>query len=120
MERKGEVNISPRYSRDDYHILNLSAQSSESDWEKAIDIFKDRIQGRYFDQIDLLSCDINANGFAIMALTCLLIEALYQFENGLKETKGANREKYASFLRQMDPISFGVGPVAENFYTDIR
>lgn len=120
METKGEINISPQYSREDYHKLNLSATSDSSIWECAVDIFKDRIQGRYINQIDLLSNDINANGFTIMALNCLLIEALYQFENGLKETKGSNKEVYSNYLKQIDPISFGVGTVAEDFYSNIR
>lgn len=120
METKGEVNISPQYSRDDYHKLKLSETSSKCDWERAVDILKDRIQGRYINQIDLLSNDINANGFAIMALNCLLIEALYQFENGLKETKNSNKKEYANFLKQMDSIAFSVGSVAEDFYTHIR
>jgi hypothetical protein len=120
VEAKGEINISPQYSRDDYLNLNLSITSSSLDWETAVDIFKDRIQGRYLNQIDLLSCDINANGFAIMALNCLLIEALYQFEHGLKETKGSNKEKYAGYLKTMDAASFNTGTVAEDFYTNIR
>jgi hypothetical protein len=60
METKGEVNISPQYSRDDYHNLKLSETSSTPDWERAVNIFVDRIQGRYINQIDLLSNDINA------------------------------------------------------------
>ncbi len=120
METKGEVNISPQYSRDDYHNLKLSETSSTPDWECAVNIFVDRIQGRYINQIDLLSNDINANGFAIMALNCLLIEALYQFENGLKETKNSNKKEYANFLRQIDSTAFSVGSVAEDFYTHIR
>lgn len=120
METKGEVNISPQYNRDDYHNLKLSITSSESDWECAVSILKDRMRGRYINQIDSLSNDINANGFAIMALNCLLIEALYQFENGLKETKSSNKEKYANFLKQMDSASFSVGTVAEDFYTHVR
>ena len=120
METKGEVNISPQYSRDDYHSLKLSETSSKPDWECAVKIFVDRIQGRYINQIDLLSNDINANGFTIMALNCLLIEALYQFENGLKETKNSNKKEYSDFLKQMDSTAFSVASVAEDFYTHIR
>lgn len=47
METKGEVNISPRYNRDDYYNLKLSVTSSESDWKYAVNILKDRIQGIY-------------------------------------------------------------------------
>ena len=120
METKGEVNISPQYCRDDYHNLKLSVTSCESNWECAVNILKDRIQGRYINQIDLLSNDINSNGFAIMALNCLLIEALYQFENGLKETKKSNKKEYANFLKKLDAVSFSDGSTAEDFYTHIR
>ena len=120
METKGEVRISPRYSRDDYHMLNLAIMSDDLVWERAVDIFIDRIQGRYLNQIDSLSCDINANGFAIMALNCLLVEALYQFENGLEKTEKGNKAAYAKFLKRLDPVSFCDVALAEEFYTNIR
>lgn len=120
MEAKGEINISPQYSRDDYHVLNLSLSSDDSAWNSAVNILRDRIQGRYIDQIDMLSGDINTNGFTIMALNCLLIEALYQFENGLKETKSSNKENYAKFLRKMDSNAFYNDEIAKKFYTNIR
>lgn len=119
MESKGEVNISPRYKKEDYLCLNLSEQSSDRDWNKAIDILKDRIEGRYFNQIDLLSHDINANGFTIMALNCLLIEALYQFKEGKKQT-GNNKVEYSTFLTQAFPGEFNTKHLAQRFYSDIR
>ena len=88
METKGEVNISPNYNKDSYLNLNLTLQSSEADWNTAVAILKDRIEGRYINQIDLLSNDVNANGFTIMALNCLLIETLFQFRDGEEETTG--------------------------------
>ena len=66
METKGEINISPNYNKDSYLELSLSLQSSEADWNTAIAILKDRIEGRYINQIDLLSDDVNANGFTII------------------------------------------------------
>ena len=121
METKGEVRISPKYSRDDYHKLKLSPTSDNTTWETAVNIFRDRINGRYLNQIDLLSKDINANGFTIMALNCLLIEAFYQFENGLDETeKRQNKEKYSSFLKKIDSVSFNNVTLAEDFYSYIR
>lgn len=121
METKGIIKISPKYGKSDYHKLKLSLNSDESSWKAAIDIFKDRIQGRYLNQIDLLSCDINANGFAIMAINCLLIETLYQFENGLEKTEERkNKEKYTDFLKKMDSVSFDSDTKAESFYFNIR
>lgn len=121
METKGEVNISPNYNKDSYLNLNLTLQSSESDWNTAIAILKDRIEGRYINQIDLLLNDVNANGFTIMALNCLLIETLYQFKMGKDKTPNRkNKEVYSDFLMQEFPYEFRTENIANSFYTNIR
>ena len=121
METKGEINISPNYNKDSYLKLNLSLCSCESDWKKAIEIIMDRIEGRYLNQIDLLSDDVNANGFTIMALNCLLIETLYQFKEGKDRTPSRhNKEAYSDFLMQEFPCVFNTQNIAESFYSNIR
>lgn len=121
METRGEVNISPNYNKDSYLNLNLTLQSNEADWNTAVAILKDRIEGRYINQIDLLSNDVNANGFTIMALNCLLIETLYQFKEGKDKTPARqNKEVYSDFLMQEFPREFNSQRIAESFYTDIR
>lgn len=79
------VKISPNFSLQEWKNLNLDDNNSE-DWNKAIAIFQDRIEGRYLKQIDVLVDRIFA-GFAIMSLTCLLIEMLEQFYEGKKKTE---------------------------------
>lgn len=121
MESKGEINISPNYSKEDYLNLNLSIHSCESNWREAITILKDRIEGRYLNQIELLSNDINVNGFTIMALNCLLIETLYQFKEGKDKTPSRrNKEAYSDFLMQEFPHVFNTQSIAESFYSNIR
>lgn len=120
METKGEINISPNYNKDSYLNLNLILQSSESDWNTAVAILKDRIEGRYFNQIDLLSNDVNANGFTIMALNCLLIETLFQFRDGEEETPRPNSKTYPAFLLQEFSSVFRDQKTAKSFYTNIR
>lgn len=120
METKGEINISPNYSKKDYLDLNLSVQSCDADWIAAIAILRDRIEGRYFNQIDLLSDDINSNGFTIMALNCLLIETLFQFRDGEEETPRPNSKTYPVFLLQEFPSAFRDQKIAKSFYTNIR
>ena len=66
METKGKVNISPNYNKGSYLNLNLTLQSREFDWNAAVTIFTDRIEGRFLNQVDLLLNDVNANGFTIM------------------------------------------------------
>ena len=119
MESKGEVYISPKYRKIDYQKLNLSPDSDEN-WEMAVKIFKDRIQGRFLNQIHLLEGDINTNGFAIMALDCLLIETLLQFRFGYEETKPKNKDAYSDFLCQNFPNIFDSKSKAERFYSEIR
>ena len=121
METKGEIKLSPKYKKDDYSKLNLNANSDDQVWDQAIEIIKDRIYGRYFNQIDLLSNDINANGFAIMALNCLLIETLLQFRDGKAETPAKNNKAtYSNFLIEEFSSAFDTQPKAGRFYTDIR
>ena len=121
MEAKGEINISPNYNKEDYLNLNLSIHSCEANWREAIKILKDRIEGRYLNQIELLSNDINVNGFAIMALNCLLIETLYQFKEGKDKTPSHhNKEVYSDFLMQEFPLVFNTQNIAESFYSNIR
>ena len=120
METRGEVNISPNYNKDSYLNLNLTLQSSEADWNTAVAILKDRIEGRYINQIDLLSNDVNANGFTIMALNCLLIETLFQFRDGEEETPRPNSKTYPAFLLQEFSTAFINQKTAKSFYKNIR
>ena len=60
--------------------------------------------------------DVNRNGFAIMALLCLLIETLYQFRDGLTAAQPRkNRESYVNFLRLNLPDVFDRAQKAECF-----
>ena len=121
MESQGEIYISRRYRKRDYSNLKLAIGSNPQKWNTAVDILRDRIYGRFFDQINLLSGDIEANGFAIMALNCLLIETLIQFKDGIRQIPPKqNQKEYASFLCAAFPNDFENQEVAKRFYQDIR
>ena len=84
------IKISPAFFQKDWTDLDLSKNNIEN-WNKAIEIFKDRIEGRYFKQIEVLDKNKDRDiglfsGFAIMSLTCLLIETIEQFWTGNIET----------------------------------
>ena len=113
--------ISPLYTRDDYINLNLRINSSLQIWHRAINIMKDRIEGRFLRPIEnLLESDPNANGFAAMALGCLLIEALMQFRNGFPESEPyGNKTEYTQFLYTYFNHIFDRYS-SRRFYTDIR
>jgi hypothetical protein len=84
------IKISPKFYRKDWTELDLNGNNIVN-WRKAIEIFKDRIEGRYFKQIQVLDSNPDReiglySGFAIMSLTCLLMETLEQFWNGNVQT----------------------------------
>lgn len=145
MERNGIGMISLHYSAQNYIDLNLSVEkSSKEDWNTAINILKERFEERYFSTIHYLSYDLKKrrktiekfekNGFAIMALNCLLIDTFYQFEYGLESSSELNPVTldtgvglhYKTFLRIKFPQLFAFQPsignkdLADLFYTDIR
>jgi hypothetical protein len=76
------IQISPKYSVADWVALDLS---KEKDWKKAIAIIADRLDGRFFKMVERIQ-DEDFSGFAVLALDCLLIEALQQFKTGVEET----------------------------------
>jgi hypothetical protein len=100
------IYISPNYTPEDYITLRLGINSSNKDWEKAIDIFSDRVYGRYLNAIDMLlekTQNFPENNidfsFSSMALMCLLIETLHQFYNGVDETEWRRHEEaFMNFL----------------------
>lgn len=120
MEYQGEVYISPKYKKKDYLELNLAIESDSVQWKKAVEMFSDRINGRFFKQIDLLLTDIKNNSFAIMALNCLLVETLSQFKEGIAGTDGNNKKAYTQFLQKEFFTEFDSVSKAELFYSNIR
>jgi len=95
------MEISPRYNARNWTSLTFSA---EEDWQKAVDIFEDRIRGRFLDIIACIESHAYA-GFAVLALDCLLIETLQQFREGKHETPSGQAKQY--FVRFLTQTSFG-------------
>jgi hypothetical protein len=99
----GDYAISPKYKASDWKALDLSTEGS-ADWKRAVDIFNDRLHGRFLSPIEAVrshaDCDIQEfSGFAIVAIDCLLIETLNQFKMGVDETpSGQHGECFATFL----------------------
>ena len=111
------MRISPEYNVDDWNSLTFS---TEDEWQKAIDIFEDRIRGRFLDMIGAIEAHEYA-GFAVMALDCLLIETLQQFREGEKRTpNGKSEEYFVQFLADTSFKDFFTPEMAKMFYKQIR
>ncbi|MBA7632209.1 hypothetical protein ES703_39752 [subsurface metagenome] len=110
--------ISPRYTDGDWRKLTFS---TDDEWQRAIDIFEDRIRGRFLNHISHIEGDTFA-GFAVLALDCLLIETLQQFREGVPRTP--KRQTKTFFVRFLTKTSFGSyftnKKLAEMFYEQIR
>ena len=128
-----EILISPNYKIRDYTELDLRIDSDQEIWNKAIDIFKDRVEGRFLLLIQELSDRARFDyksfeySFSSMALCCLLIETLFQFYKGLDETKrvygrqGMNVDAFKHFFRESEFFSPHISDIESKiFYKDIR
>lgn len=78
-----------------------SVEWDRVEWETAINVFEDRIYGRFLNFISMIERKRYA-GFAVMALDCLLIETLQQFFDGKDESARSG----ASFRRFLTTSSF--------------
>jgi hypothetical protein len=93
---------------EDWRRLNLGSNDdfgNEKDWEMAIQIFEDRIKGRFIDAITILKNEDDKGkqrrfGFAIMSLICLLIETLAQFYEGIPSSQRTSNKGYKDFLSE--------------------
>ena len=111
--------ISPKYTKQQYLALNLAMNSDDQTFDQAIEIFEDRIIGRFLEQINLLKDDCCKNGFSIMALECLLVETFAQFYRGLEDTIGVSQQEYTDFLVNC-LTCFRTKTIANKFYSYIR
>ena len=63
------------------------------------------------------------SGFAIMALSCLMIEALESFRNGWKNTNGKSKKAFISFFKYAEGNKLKLGifyKFADDFYKGVR
>jgi len=118
--------ISPRYRADDWRRLDLNSPTNP-DWMTAVDIFLDRLCGRFLTPIEAIinhpDCEIQEfSGFTIIAIDCLLIETLNQFYRGTDETVGRHEDAFWDFFRgsRFFKNEFDTKQKAEIFYRHFR
>lgn len=112
----GPLRISPSYTADDWFQL---ASDVKADWARAVEMLRDRIHGRYLDHAR--NClQSETSGFVVLAIDCILIEAMEQFRQGIVDGRGQSRDLIRSFLAgpRFQPHFSSVA--ANAFYVDIR
>ncbi|HEC36343.1 MAG TPA: hypothetical protein ENI39_07400 [Anaerolineae bacterium] len=94
--------------------------STEEGWQRGVDIFEDRISGRFLGIVEAIQ-GYEFSGFAVMALDCLLIETLQQFYEGKAETpRGQSGKYFRRFLTRTSFSEFFDTKKADVFYSSIR
>src|SRR5947209_4424780 len=121
--------ISPSYTFQDWRDLRpkLDEEFKPELWRKAVEIFSDRIQNRFFKPVRLLQDSPETAtagfGFAIMALDCLLVDTLQAFREGRVSGNQlqSTSESFIEFLRRPGFRSeFRSRRPADDFVTYIR
>lgn len=121
------IRISPIYYQKDWNDLSL-VNRDPPDWDVAIKIFEDRMEGRFLKQIELLDKNPNRKigvfaGFAIMSLDCLFIETLEQFHKGkIRTGQGMDKKAFFDFFQRSSKFKmfFNTQAKATIFYQQIR
>lgn len=111
------MRISRNYEVSDWTNLSFT---SEADWQRAVEILKDRLETRYLEHIREL-LPRKTSGFVVLALDCALIETLEQFRRGKRNTPQREGQNY--FVSFLTTSRFGqhfTVDRAKIFYTQIR
>jgi hypothetical protein len=89
-------------------------------WSKKPTFLEQRLRERYIDPVERLDPG-DKNGFTLMALSCLMIETLESFYQGLGSTLGKSKECFELFFaRQRRFKSIQDAGLAVSFYLDVR
>jgi hypothetical protein len=109
--------ISRNYKVDDWKALTFK---TEDDWQKALVIFRDRMETRYLEHIRRI-LGHHTSGFAAMALDCAVIETMEQFRRGEPKTPyGEGKKYFVSFLTETSFSPDVSKRKARIFYKNIR
>lgn len=97
-----DFEIAPRVKNTDWQALSLVPESEGSAWNKAVVMFRKRVD-RFIEPVNALtnSADkriIVFSGFAIMALDCLLIETLQSFRTGRSNPVRTNDKQSSKMI----------------------
>ncbi|MEO8150335.1 MAG: hypothetical protein ABI723_22060 [Bacteroidia bacterium] len=93
--------ISSYDTNDTWTKLNL-ADNNSADWDKAVKIFKDRFETRFFKPLNALIKHQDEkikfySGFTVLAIDCLLIETFNQFYHGIDESEDKFKRNCKTF-----------------------
>ncbi|TRB19701.1 hypothetical protein [Rhizobium rhizogenes] len=126
------LQISPKYTVAFWRDLDLDPDNpKQDDWLKAIDVLRDRIEGRFIKPAQTLIDVDKASkqhtfGFAILALDCLILETIQGFTQGVTNHTGQSGPLFRAFLSNWQPfvaclgVDMAATTKADEFYKQGR
>jgi hypothetical protein len=109
--KKHDIKLSSRHTIADY--ARMEKRKNRSGISALIEL---RLRERYVDPLERSAAK---NGFASMALGCLLIETLQSFREGRCDTKWESRKIFERHFNQ-NPRLIEFAPCSTRFYLDVR
>ncbi len=100
-----------------YTVTQYLALVDAKDVNSIATFVVERFEDRYIKAIDLEPS--RKNGFTMMAICCLMIEALESFQRGWPNSKAKSDLAFCSFFSRWAPFST-FSPVAHEFYVHVR
>jgi hypothetical protein len=97
------------------HLKQWMAARDDESKEKIVELIHHRFYNRY-----LKHAAATKSGFLKMALSCLLIEALQSFKQGINNTHGKSKQMFVNFFTEESANFPGFAAIAGEFFTDIR
>ena len=112
---KSSLTSTGRVTVADYKAWRAEAETGKG---KIAEFFRERMRERYIEPVIALDAD-KKNGFAIMALSCLLVETYETFRQGWRSSDGKSREAFGHFFNREDLFHDFSGH-AEEFWKNVR
>jgi hypothetical protein len=108
---KSKIKLSSRHTIADYRRME-----KHKDRQGISALIELRLRERYVDPLERSPAK---NGFASMALACLLIETLQSFREGRPDTRNRSRKMFQRHFNENTRL-IDFAPVSSRFYWDVR
>lgn len=120
------MEIAPGFTGEEWRKLSLD-DSGHHDWQRAVDVLRDRLWKRYVEPVNMLICNEpldpteRAIGFTVLAIDCLLVETYTCFRLGIVNSSGQSQRIFTTFLVKRPRFgSYFDATQAKRFYLDYR
>jgi hypothetical protein len=92
---------------------------AEQNRDKIVEFVRERFAERFLRPLFSISKDVK-HGFCIMALSCMLTEAVISYQEGWQETTEKRKKPYRTFFREHPSFGVKTTEQADDLYDNVR